>query len=163
VIEHLFEDTFDVYVYTESQGTGGDVVIDAGLYLTAQKGLFEPLSASERKVDMAKSEYFTTDRLYCSTGLSINQEMLIKNNSNNKFYDIKGIYKYEKGWNPHWELELSLLVKGMNIADLPISPSEVPENYNSNGIKGQYAYDDDYFYLCVSTNRWIRIAGYKNW
>lgn len=37
-----------------------------------------------------------------------------------------------------------------------------PANYNSAGATGQWAVDDDYVYYCVSTNRWLRLAGSKN-
>jgi hypothetical protein len=34
----------------------------------------------------------------------------------------------------------------------------VPETNESTGIKGQVAYDDDYIYLCVDTDTWVRAA-----
>lgn len=37
-----------------------------------------------------------------------------------------------------------------------------PANYNSTGTVGNIAYDDDYFYVCVSSDRWLRILGTKN-
>ena len=37
-----------------------------------------------------------------------------------------------------------------------------PAHYNSTGMAGQMAYDDDYFYVCVATDRWMKTPGIKN-
>jgi hypothetical protein len=39
---------------------------------------------------------------------------------------------------------------------------DVPAHFNSSGIRGQYAIDDDYVYRCVATDRWGRYALTKN-
>lgn len=37
-----------------------------------------------------------------------------------------------------------------------------PAHYNSTGTSGQIAVDDDYFYVCVSTDRWGKCPLIKN-
>jgi hypothetical protein len=36
--------------------------------------------------------------------------------------------------------------------------TSVPGSSNSSGTIGQMAYDSSYFYICVGTNQWKRIA-----
>ena len=43
--------------------------------------------------------------------------------------------------------------------DIFVTP---PEHYNSTGTQNQIAIDDDYLYVCVSTNRWKRFLGFTN-
>jgi hypothetical protein len=38
----------------------------------------------------------------------------------------------------------------------------VPAHYNSTGTAGQFSYDDDYFYVCVATDRWGKCPLIKN-
>lgn len=51
---------------------------------------------------------------------------------------------------------------------LPIPPvvygltANPPAHYNSVGVAGQMAYDDDYFYICVAENRWGKTPMIKN-
>ena len=35
---------------------------------------------------------------------------------------------------------------------------EVPESSSSKGDKGQFCFDENYFYVCVDTDTWKRIA-----
>lgn len=37
-----------------------------------------------------------------------------------------------------------------------------PVHWDSTGRPGQIAYDDDYFYVCVSTDRWAKVPLIKN-
>jgi len=37
-----------------------------------------------------------------------------------------------------------------------------PAHYNSPGTQNQIAIDDDYLYVCVSTDRWKRFLGFTN-
>ena len=57
---------------------------------------------------------------------------------------------------------LNLLLNKVEILKLEDSVSSVPASSNAAGIPGQTAYDDDYVYKCVATNKWIRFMGVKN-
>lgn len=37
-----------------------------------------------------------------------------------------------------------------------------PAHYDSYGLVGQMAYDDDYFYVCVGASRWAKVPLIKN-
>jgi hypothetical protein len=37
-----------------------------------------------------------------------------------------------------------------------------PAHYDSYGLAGQMAYDDDYFYICVGASRWAKVPLIKN-
>ena len=39
-----------------------------------------------------------------------------------------------------------------------VTDPSVPTNYNDSGTAGDIAYDDNYIYVCVSTNSWRRAA-----
>lgn len=51
------------------------------------------------------------------------------------------------------------ITEGFSITNYIATP---PEHYNSTGTSGQWSNDDDYFYICVSPDRWMRISGTKN-
>ncbi|MCR4284675.1 MAG: hypothetical protein NUV97_01360 [archaeon] len=61
-------------------------------------------------------------------------------------------------FNPH---NVTLEQLGLS-RNLIIVLNPPPLHYNSTGTAGTLAFDDDYLYVCVSTDRWIRIAGTKN-
>lgn len=41
--------------------------------------------------------------------------------------------------------------------------TSVPSTKTSTGTTSQVAYDSNYFYICVATNKWVRIALATNW
>lgn len=41
--------------------------------------------------------------------------------------------------------------------------SSAPAAYNSTGTAGEIAYDEDYLYVCVATNTWVRTPLALNW
>lgn len=61
-------------------------------------------------------------------------------------------------------LGLALVAKSGDFADLsnrpPTAPAlvSIPATANSTGLVGQVSFDANYFYVCVNTNTWKRVA-----
>lgn len=45
-----------------------------------------------------------------------------------------------------------------NIASSMLLSNTVPVTSSSNGVAGSFAYDSSYFYVCVSSNIWLRTS-----
>lgn len=50
-----------------------------------------------------------------------------------------------------------------NFANNLLLSNNVPAVYNSNGIAGQIAFDNNYIYICVSNNNWGRTSLELSW
>lgn len=56
-----------------------------------------------------------------------------------------------------------LKVGGKGLADLKDTWVTAPVAKNSTGTAGAFAYDDNYFYVCVATNTWARTPIARTW
>lgn len=45
-----------------------------------------------------------------------------------------------------------------NLAFRDVATVQVPASATSAGIQGQIAEDDNFFYVCIATNTWKRVA-----
>jgi len=54
------------------------------------------------------------------------------------------------------ELEAWLLLLWLAINDMP--SSTVPTATGSTGIKGQWAFDSSFIYICIDTDTWERVG-----
>jgi len=54
------------------------------------------------------------------------------------------------------------VIDSITLSDYYYQIASAPAHYNSSGSPGQIGVDDDYVYVCVSANKWIRVMGIKN-
>lgn len=147
-----------------------NILSSTGIFVTGIDGVYSvavtgEFGLNESQVDSRVSGYLQAGSgivlSYTNNSLTINSLSTGTGSSNINYSDVENaIDNYfdtflSAGTGINFSYSNNTLTVSLNIVDVPISSS-------GSGSIGQFAYDNDYFYICINNNSWKKI-GFNSW